>query len=39
MADAEGKILLCQTDGGKVTVVRFEAETFWATQKSDKQST
>jgi hypothetical protein len=29
MADTEGKILLYQTDGGKVAVdVRFEDETF-----------
>jgi hypothetical protein len=35
MADTEGKILLHLTDGGKVMVdVRFEAETFWVTQKA-----
>jgi hypothetical protein len=35
MPDKEGKILLYQTDGGKVTVnVRFEDETFWMTQKA-----
>lgn len=32
--DSEGKIVLYQTDDGKVTVnVRFEDETFWMTQK------
>lgn len=35
MPDNEGKILLYQTDDGKVTVdVRFEDETFWLTQKA-----
>lgn len=34
MLDNEEKILLYQTDDGKVTVdVRFEGETFWLTQK------
>lgn len=33
--DNEGKILLYQTDDGKVTVdVRFEDEIFWLTQKA-----
>jgi hypothetical protein len=35
MSDNEGKILLYQTDDGKVTVdVRFEDDTFWVTQKA-----
>lgn len=32
---AEGKIVLYQTDNGKVSVhVHFEDETFWLTQKA-----
>ena len=35
MLDNEEKILLYQTDDGKVTIdVRFEGETFWLTQKT-----
>jgi hypothetical protein len=35
MPDNEGKIVLYQTDDGKVAVnVRFEGETFWMTQKT-----
>lgn len=35
MANTEGKIILYQTDDGKVAVdVRFEDETFWLTQKA-----
>ncbi|MDR1430973.1 MAG: cell filamentation protein Fic, partial [Propionibacteriaceae bacterium] len=35
MSDNKGKILLYQTDDGKVAVdVRFEGETFWLTQKA-----
>lgn len=35
MLDNEEKIILYQTDDGKVTIdVRFEGETFWLTQKN-----
>ncbi len=35
MPDIGGRILLYQTDDGKVTVnVRFEDETFWLSQKA-----
>ncbi len=35
MPDTDGKILLYQSENGKVTVdVRFEDETFWLTQKA-----
>ena len=35
MSSGEGRILLYQTDDGKIAVdVRFEDETFWMTQKA-----